>query len=173
MPVALDVAALAADDEDHRFLVEGIRDLARRRRLGVEEPARAEVAGLALDLDAHRAAVDEVELVLRVVVMGEPFVARRVDERVDAERGDAERLADLAEAGPVAELVEGGERVAHSGSFVHSRPSSSGSRRRPNNDASVSRSSSVKREPKTVSMSAMWLFLASRYFWRPASVRTA
>ena len=50
MSVALDVAALAADDEDDRVLVEGVRELARRCRLGVEEPALAEVARLALDL---------------------------------------------------------------------------------------------------------------------------
>ena len=35
------------------------------------------------------------------------LVAGRQHERVHAEGGDAERLADLAEARPVAELVEG------------------------------------------------------------------
>src|SRR5206468_7678567 len=67
MAVALDVAALAADDEDDRVGVERVRDPAVRRRAGVEEAALFEVARLALDLDADLAAVDEVQLVLRVV----------------------------------------------------------------------------------------------------------
>ena len=46
----------------------------------------------------------EVELVLLVVVWGKPSVGR-IDDSVDAERLDAERLAHLAEPGPVAELV--------------------------------------------------------------------
>src|SRR5579871_5442785 len=58
--------------------------------------------------------MDEVELVLRVVVVLRAFVVRRIDDRVHAERLDAERPADLAEAVTVAELVEGSERVAHS-----------------------------------------------------------
>ena len=44
MAVALDVAVLAADDEDDRVFVERIRELARRRRLAVEEAAFAELA---------------------------------------------------------------------------------------------------------------------------------
>jgi hypothetical protein len=104
--VTLDVPALAADDEDDGVLVERVRELAVRRRGRVEEPALPEVARLALDLDADLAAVHEVELVLRVVVVREALVARRVDGRVDAERLDAERLPDLPEAVAVAELVE-------------------------------------------------------------------
>jgi hypothetical protein len=50
--------------------------------------------------------VDEVELVLVVVVVVRPFVAGREDERVDAEGGDTERLANLAEPVALAELVE-------------------------------------------------------------------
>src|SRR5712691_13417152 len=130
MAVALDVAVLAADDEDDRVLLERIRELARRRRLAVEEAARAELAGLTLDLDDYLPAVDEVQLVLLVVVVLEALVARRVDDRVHAEGGDAERAADLAEAVTVAELVEGGEARAHAEqagdvSASGSRPSSS------------------------------------------------
>jgi hypothetical protein len=38
MAVALDVAALAAHDEEDELLVAGVRDLARRRGLDVDEP---------------------------------------------------------------------------------------------------------------------------------------
>src|SRR4029079_4709449 len=40
VPVALHVAALRADDEQHEVLVAGVRDLAPRSRRRVEEPAR-------------------------------------------------------------------------------------------------------------------------------------
>src|SRR5438094_896394 len=113
MTVALDVAVLAADDEHDQLLVADVRDLARRRRLDVADPARSEGPLLAVDLELRRAAVDEVELVLGVVVVEEAFLARRVDDRVDAERGHAERVADLAEAGPLAELVDRAEAVRH------------------------------------------------------------
>src|SRR5262249_59750539 len=63
--VTLDVAALAADDEDHEVAVARVRELARRRRLDVGEPAGPEFAHLAVDLEARRAAVHEVQLVLR------------------------------------------------------------------------------------------------------------
>src|SRR4051812_46772375 len=102
MPVALDVAALTADDEDDCVLVERIRELARRRRLAMEEAAGLEVAALAFHLHAHDSAVDEIELVLRVVVVEDPVVAGGVDEGVHAERRHAERAADLAEAIAVA-----------------------------------------------------------------------
>jgi hypothetical protein len=104
--VALDVAALAADDVDDRLLVERVRHTARGRGLGVEEPALAELPRLPRHVDPDAAAVDEVELVLEIVVVVEALEVRRVDDRVDAERGDAERRADLPEAGPLAELVE-------------------------------------------------------------------
>ena len=113
MAVARDVAVLAADDEDDRLFVERIRHLARRRRLDVEQAARGDLARLALDLDLDAPAVDEVQLVLRVVEVVGALVLGRVDGRVDAERRDAERRADLPEAGAVAELVEGRERVRH------------------------------------------------------------
>src|SRR5947209_20504678 len=106
MPVALDVAVLAADDEQDGLFVAGVRDAALRRRLRVEEPAFAELLRLAVDVDLHAALVHEVELILRVVVVQETLVAGRQDECVDAEGRDAERLADLPKAGPFAELVD-------------------------------------------------------------------
>src|SRR3974390_1999606 len=114
MAVALDVAAVAADDEDDRVLVSRVRDPPRLGRRRVEEPALAELARLAADVDADLPAMDEVQLVLRVVVVLRPFVVRRVDDRVDAERLDAERGADLAEAVAGAELVEGSAALASS-----------------------------------------------------------
>src|SRR5205807_9033790 len=92
--VALDVPALAADREQHRFLVERVRDLARGGRLDVEEAALAEDALLALHLDLDSAAMDEVELVLRVVEVEEAHVPGRHHDSVDPESRDAERGAD-------------------------------------------------------------------------------
>src|SRR6185437_4857413 len=92
--VALDVAAPAADDEDDRVLVPDVRDSPRSRRARVEEPALAELARLAVDVHADLPTVDEVELVLRVVVVLRALVVRRKDDRVDAERLHAERLPD-------------------------------------------------------------------------------
>ena len=77
----------------------------------MEDAARPELARLVTDLDARRARVDEVELVLLVVVVVEALVARRHDDRVDAERLDPERLAYLAKAVSLAELVERAECV--------------------------------------------------------------
>ena len=115
MTVPLDVAALAADDEDDRVVVARVRDAPRRRRAAVEEAALVELARLAADVDPDAPPVHEVELVLRVVEVLGPFVAGGIDDGVDAERLDPERLPDLAEAVAVAELVEGGERVASRG----------------------------------------------------------
>src|SRR5438034_727258 len=68
--VALHVAALAADDEQHEILrVARVRHAPRRGRLDVAESTCLEDALLALDFDAGRPGVDEVELVLRVVVV--------------------------------------------------------------------------------------------------------
>ena len=83
----------------------------------MEEPARPELAGLAVDLDARAAAVDEVELVLLVVVVREALEAGRVDDCVDAEGLDAERRAHLAEARAFAELVDRAECVVHGASL--------------------------------------------------------
>src|SRR5580704_10277456 len=65
-----------------------------------------------------RAAVHEVQLLLLVVEMRARLDARGQHDRVDAERGDAEALADLAKPGPVAEVVEVGHRVALAGPHV-------------------------------------------------------
>ncbi len=82
--------------------------------------------------------MDEVQLVLRVVVVEEARVTGREDGRVDAERGHAERLADLAEARALAELVERREGVAHAGSSpVVQAGDVSASGRRPSSSASV------------------------------------
>ena len=68
MPVALDVAVLAADDEQDEILgVARVETGPRRRRLDVQQAALAELAHLVADLDARPAAMDEVELVLLVV----------------------------------------------------------------------------------------------------------
>src|SRR5262249_51880762 len=108
-----DVAVLAADDEDHEVVVADVRQLAVRRRLDVAETAWAKLAHLAVDLEPRRPAVDEVELVLRVVEVVDTLGAGRHHDRVDAERRHAERRADLAEAVALAELVEGAECVCH------------------------------------------------------------
>src|SRR3954462_12737559 len=107
MPVAFDVAVLAADHEQHElFVVARIREPAWRRRLDVDECAGADLPLLAADLGARATAVHEVELVLFVVVVQEALEPRRVDDPVHAERGHAELATNLAEAGALAELVQ-------------------------------------------------------------------
>ena len=113
LSVAGDVAALAADDQKHEFVVGSVRDAARRCRLDVDEAALGDDVLGALDLERGRAAVDEVELVLRVVVVLGPVVVGREDDRVDAEGGDAERRANLAKAVALAERIERTDLVAH------------------------------------------------------------
>src|SRR5690242_15727302 len=167
MPVARHVAVLAADHEDDRGLVERVRDRAARGGLGMEEPALAEVARLALGLDADPAPVDEVELVLHVVVVREALVTRWVVDGVDAEPRDAEGRANLAEAEALAELVEGREGVAHSWHAVRD----SGSRL--SSSSSANFSSRLKREPKSSSTSAETVSRATALDSRPASIRTA
>src|SRR5262249_41193956 len=105
VPVALDIAAAATDDEDDRVLVERVPELARCRRLRMEETAGLEVPRLLADVDAHLPAMDEVELVLRVVVVLEALVPGRIDERIHAERGHSEGRPHLPEAIAVTELV--------------------------------------------------------------------
>ena len=56
--------------------------------------------------------MDEVQLLLLVVVVEAGFDARRQHDRVDAEGRHAEALADLAKAGPVAEVLEMRDRIA-------------------------------------------------------------
>ena len=88
-------------------------DPPRRRRLDVEQATRAENPLLAADVHLGRPLVDEVELVLRVVVVADAGVARRVDDAVDAECAHTEWLPDLAKSGAFSELVERTERVRH------------------------------------------------------------
>src|SRR5258708_6132365 len=83
----------------------------RGRRGDVTEAAGAEDALLAVDFETRRAGVDEVELVLRVVVVADALGPRWIDDHVGAEGGDPERRAHLAEAVVVAELVECAECV--------------------------------------------------------------
>src|SRR5262249_47234025 len=117
MPIALDVPVLAADDEEHEVLVRrDVGELSRRRRLDVHHPAGTELACLALHLDSRGAAVDEVQLVLLVVVVGEALEAGRVDDDVDAERSHPERVPHLAEARALAQLVDRREAVSHGAS---------------------------------------------------------
>ena len=72
--------------------------------------------------------MDEVQLVLLVVVVVRALVAGREDECVDAECRHAERLANLAEAVALAELIERTDLVAHAqdskadGRAVRDRP---------------------------------------------------
>src|SRR5918999_2484669 len=113
VPVTLDVAALAADDEEREVLRSGgVRESPWRRRLDVDETARPELAHLFSDLHTCDPAVDEVQLVLRVVIVEEALVAGRIHDSVHAERCDTERLPHLAEAVTFAEFVERSERVA-------------------------------------------------------------
>jgi len=62
--------------------------------------------------------VDEVELLLLVVVVPAALVAGGHDDGVDAEGGDVEGAADLAEAVAVAHGVEVGGGVAVAGDGV-------------------------------------------------------
>ena len=89
-----------------------------------------------------------------------------------AEGRDAERLADLAEAGPLAQLVQRRECVAHQGSWRHMAGSLESSRR-PSSAETAASSSAVKREPNVSSISARWVFRAALNFARPASVMWA
>src|SRR5262249_16706667 len=112
--VALDVPVLSSHDEENEVLgVARVRDLPWRLRLDVQEAAWAEDALLSVDLGARLPGVDEVELVLRVVEVVEALVAWRIDDRVHAERGHAERLAHLSEPVALAELLDRSERVSH------------------------------------------------------------
>src|SRR5438128_3274045 len=111
--VAFHVTVLAADHEQDEILrVARVRDAAGRRRFDMDQPAFSDLARLAADLHERSPAVNEVELVLPLVEVEEAFEARRHHDPVDAERLDAQSAPDLAKAVPIAELVEGAERVA-------------------------------------------------------------
>src|SRR5436305_2804996 len=117
LPVALDVAVLAADHEyDEIVALACIREPARHRRLDVHQTALAELARLVGDLEACSTAVDEVQLVLLLMEMAEALEARRHHDHVGAERRDSECAPNLAEAVALADVVERAERIA-----AHSR----------------------------------------------------
>src|SRR5215207_9854297 len=97
--VAADVAVLGAHDHV--------------RRVDACEAARLEaVRGAVAEADLERPAQDDVELLLLVVEVETGLGAGRQDDRVDAEVLDAERAADLAEAGAVADPVDAADGVA-------------------------------------------------------------
>ena len=91
-----------------------MRDLADGGGVDPGEAAGVELAGSmpSPKLDLDLAAVEEVELLLLVVVVAAGLVGGRQDDRVDAEGGHAELLADLAEARALAEVGEVGDGVA-------------------------------------------------------------
>src|SRR3954452_5184940 len=107
-PVAADVAVLAADDHvDRVFGVAEVVQLADGRGGDPCQAAGLElVLGAVTELDRDVAAVEEVELLLLVVEVAAGREGGRQDDRVDAEGGDAQPLADLAEARPIAEVAE-------------------------------------------------------------------
>src|SRR5690242_961243 len=116
LAVALDVAVAAADREQHEVVAAGVPEPPRRGRLDVHRAPRPEVERLALDLEPGHPRMDEVELVLAVVEVVEPFRAGRQDDGVHAERRDAQLLAQLAEdAGP--ERVDRRHPVCHPGTL--------------------------------------------------------
>src|SRR5947199_7139803 len=116
MSIPFHVTVLAADHEQDEILrVAGVRNAPGGRRLDVDQPTLADLARLCADLDERSSTVDEVELVLTFVEVQETLEARRHHDPVDAEGRDAEFAPNLAKAVPVAEIVEGAERVtAHS-----------------------------------------------------------
>jgi pyridinium-3,5-bisthiocarboxylic acid mononucleotide nickel chelatase len=82
------------------------------------DPARAEdVLVVVVERELDLAAVDEVELLLALVQVAAGDVAGRDHDRVDAERGHPELLADLAEARPFSHPVQAadGPAVARGG----------------------------------------------------------
>ena len=70
------------------------------------------MGGAVAEHHLDRAAVDEVQLLLLVVVVRAAFDAGRHHDRVHAERGHVEALADLAKAGTVAQRVEIADGIA-------------------------------------------------------------
>src|SRR3954468_16145935 len=112
-PVAPDVAVLAADDEVPRLARSGVADVALRRGIDAREAALAQHEALAVgELDLDRAAQDEVELLLLVVVVGARVVALGDHDHVRPERRHVELATHLAEAVAVAHAVNASDRVA-------------------------------------------------------------
>src|SRR4051812_1063061 len=130
------IAVFAADD-----YVDGLVGVAEVPHFagggGVDpgEAAGAEALGRAVaEGELDFAAVDEVELLLLVVEVAAGLIGRRQHDRVDAEGGDPQLLADLAEAGALAEAVEVGDGVALT--FGHVRVGRVAHRRRLRSSAS-------------------------------------
>ena len=89
-------------------------DVLRRLRtvaaVDPDEPARAKDPLLAAEIELDLTVDDEVELLLALVVVRVGLPVGRQHDRVHAELGHAQRAADLAEARPFAETVDGCNR---------------------------------------------------------------
>ena len=113
MRVASDVAALGADDDVDGVLVAHVAESAHRGGVHARHRPRTEDVGAAVaELELHSPAVHEVELLLLVVEVTAPAVARRDDDGVDAELRHADCAADLAEAVVVAHRVDVPDGIA-------------------------------------------------------------
>ena len=97
---------LVVEDGYEELLAGADPDAWEDPQLDENEAAFAHLVLLPVELERRGAAVDEVQLILLVVVVSGTLVVRREDEPVDAERRDVERLADLAEAVTLAELIQ-------------------------------------------------------------------
>src|SRR4051794_27698799 len=113
LPVAANVAVLAAGDHIERGLVAHIFDLPHGGGIHAREAARAElVLGVVVHADRDPAAVHEVELLLLLVEVAPGLEARRDLDRVDAEGGDAQDAADLPKARPLGQRVDVRDGIA-------------------------------------------------------------
>ena len=113
VPVAPDVAVGAADHDVDRIAVADVADLAHRRRVDARDAARLErLRGAVAELHLDAPRVQEVDLLLALVEVAAGLDAGRQHDRVHAERRHAQRRADLAKPGSVAEPVEGGDGPA-------------------------------------------------------------
>src|ERR1700761_2847950 len=124
LTIPSDVAVLSARHHDDGLGTADVAHPSVRGGIDAGKPAGSEdvrraVAEPELDL----APVHEVRLLLLVVVVDPGHVPGWQDDGVDAERGDAERTADLAEPRPVTDLVQAGHRVSPSVcDLSHERP---------------------------------------------------
>src|SRR5271170_1291460 len=103
--VAPDVAVLAAHAQVDGVGVSDVSHLARGGGVDACERALIEALDRAIaELHLDRPAVDEVQLLLDIVVVRPALDSGGHHDRVDAERGHLEALADLAKAGAIAPL---------------------------------------------------------------------
>jgi len=113
LAITAHVAVLAARHDHDRVVLAGVAHPTVRGRVDPHHPAGADqVLGAVAEAKLDRPLVDEVHLLLLVVVMQSGGVARRQDDRVHAERGNTELLADLSKARAVAHLPQTGDGVA-------------------------------------------------------------